>query len=87
MQLSIRADNDNYVTFDIRLQASDGNGPSDGPEINSATVIDSKFSKLNDTQLLAITSELLDYLSAETTPVGNAPSGDWFTNEWLPATK
>ena len=86
MQLKLWIDDNNYLTFDILMDRNGLTGHDAVPEIGAASLTDSKLSNLRQDQILAITGDLLDYVNAEKTPA-QQPAGDWFTNEWLPATR
>ena len=87
MLITIRIDDNNYVTFNTLLGAAVSNGSDSVPEVTAASISDSKLSDIGLPQLLAITGDVLDYVAAESSPAQNAPSGDWFSNEWLPQCK
>ena len=84
MQLQLRIDDDNFVDITFSLSAADAGQPDSGPEVSQAVVTNSKLSNLKTSDIFDITSQVLDFFAAETRPANSAPSGDWFTNEWLP---
>ena len=84
MQLTLRIDDNNYLTYNISLSPPDGNGQDTGPEVGAASLADSKLSNLEHAQILGLTTDLIDYLESESSPAQSAPSGDWFTSEFLP---
>ena len=85
MQFTFRIDDDNYLTFTLNLSPASSGSPSDGPDLHSAAVTDSKLSKLEDHQLLDLAAQIIDYCSHSDS--SGEPDSDWFTNQWLPATK
>lgn len=87
MQLTLRIDDNNFITLHLLTTPSGDTGPDAVPEVGAASIADSKLSNISQDQLLALTADALDYLQAEKSPAQASPAGDWFTNEWLPATK
>lgn len=86
MQLTFRIDDSNYVTTDLRIQATGDDGYADGPEVIAAVVSDSKLSNIEQDQLLDLAADVLDFLAAKH-PVKTGPRPDWYENEFLPATR
>lgn len=85
MQFEFRIDDDNYIRFDLQLQGAGVSGYTDGPELLAATVSDKGVSKLSESEIVGIASQIVDYCSRDQSG-GKAPS-DWFEDEWLPATR
>lgn len=85
MQLTFRIDDNNYLTFDLQLQASGPAGYQDGPELIAAAVSDSKLSQLEHDAVLDIAGQVVDYFSRD--QQSTSPGPDWFEKEWLPATR
>ena len=87
MQLQFRIDDNNFIAVNLTLSANDSNNSEHRPEVSAAVVVDSKLSDLSDVELLDLAGQALDYIQSEVSPAAKSPSGDWFTNEWLPACK
>ena len=85
MQLSLRIDDNNYLAIALQLQNAGNNQSADGPELVSATVVDSKLSQLSDHDILAITAQVVDYFSRDQRSSETPP--DWYNDIWLPATR
>jgi len=64
MQLTIRIDDTNFLTFDVKLQAVDSNQPAHGAEVISATVSDEQLSHIEADDLLDIAQQCIDAVTA-----------------------
>ena len=76
MQLTIRIDDANTLTFNVQLQIANPDRPQDGTEVVSATIADENLSHIETDDLLDITQQVLDFL----TPSDNTsidPDEDW----------
>lgn len=84
MQLQFRIDDNNVITVDLQLQRASALGHEGRAEVIAAVVSDAKLSNLQADELLDLAGQAIDML---TTVQQQRPSSDWFTDEWLPATK
>lgn len=75
MQLEIRIEDTDSITFGLQFQPTDANGSALGPELIAATVTDSQLSNLRQTQVIDIVNQLVGYFEAS----GEAqkPAADW----------
>ena len=85
MQFQFRIDDNNCLTFDIRVQAAGSSGFETGPELVAAVISDSKLSNISEDAIIGLAADIVDFFSVKH-PVSTGPSPDWFENEWLPAT-
>jgi len=83
MQLTLRIDDNNYVTYAVKFSPADPQQPSAGPELIAATLSDSKLSLLSQTDILDLTAQIVDYFSVSQSAPKNAD--DW-QKDWLAAT-
>ena len=63
MQLTIRIDDANTLTFNVQLQIANPDRPQDGTEVVSATIADENLSHIETDDLLDITQQVLDFLT------------------------
>ena len=75
MQFSFRIDDNNYATFALTLSPAIPGQPDARPEVNSATLSDSKLSHLSNDDILSIASDVLGLLDSAQ-PV--SPQADWY---------
>lgn len=85
MQFQFRIDDNNYITFDLQLQAASVAGYQDGPELIAAIESDSKLSQLEHDAIFDIAGQIVDYFSRDQQQT--SPGADWYEKEWLPATR
>lgn len=77
MQLTFRIDNNNFVTFDIRLEETSYSGSAGDAEIAAAVISDHKLSDLEMDQLADIVGQTLDHWQGKTQRPGPSPQDDW----------
>lgn len=86
MQLQFRVDDNNSLTVDFKLSKASPGGFTDGPEIISAVVSDSKLSDLTADQLFDLAGQIVDYFSQPHQEPKPVAEGDW-RHEFLEATR
>ena len=84
MQLKVWLDDNNTVTFALKLSSPGHGQPDIGPEIIAASVVDSKLSDIQENQLIDLMGQTADYFSVDHRSPGPAP--DW-REEFLAATR
>lgn len=85
MQFQFRSDDGQYIIFNIELAKVDDSYAGPSYELASAVVTDSKLSDTSTFDLIDVAAQIVDAM--QTREATRKPSGDWFTEEWLPATR
>lgn len=83
MQFQFRADNGDYLVFNLQLGSAPNDPSGDGTAIVKAAIADSKLSHFTQDDLLDLAGEIVDHFSS---PVSSGPAPDWYQDEFLPAT-
>ncbi len=75
MQLKLWIDDNNQITFDLRLQSSGDNGSQARPELIAAVITDSQLSDIGQDGILDLASQVVGYFEAN--DASQRPAADW----------